>query len=190
MKSVLFLLLLPAVTLPNISLAFSHVHEPNLFQKVVLKLGRGKRWREQVVERYFDGVRHQDRDQIVSCFPTSGTKIRDICGVSKSERLATPDQLGDRCMQFLAAHPDTKVMFHYPPTCGRGSTRWVYAHWYETGTWRGSSQGIEPELTALDVEGQTRFLVDDNLQIVEMVVTRTFSEWETKLQQKLLLLKE
>jgi hypothetical protein len=36
-----------------------------------------------------------------------------VCGVSNSERLATPEELGERCMEFLAAHPDTKVMFHY-----------------------------------------------------------------------------
>jgi hypothetical protein len=34
----------------------------------------------------------------------------------------------------------------------------------------------------LDVEGQTRFLVNDDLKITEMVVTRTFSEWEKQLQ--------
>lgn len=87
-------------------------------------------------------------------------------------------------MEFLAAHPDTKVLFHYPPTCGRGSTRWVYAHWYEEGTWKGKSEGIEPEMTPLDVEGQTRFSVNDDLKITDMVVTRTFSDWEKKLQQK------
>lgn len=87
-------------------------------------------------------------------------------------------------MEFLAAHPDTKVMFHYPPTCGRGSTRWVFAHWYEEGTWKGESEGIEPEMTPLDVEGQTRFLVNDDLKITEMVVTRTFCDWEKKKGQK------
>lgn len=33
------------------------------------------------------------------------------------------------------------------------------------------------------VEGQTRFYVDDNLQITELVVTRTFTEWENTLQR-------
>ncbi len=183
MNSAIRILLLLLAFWLSISFAFT-AQQPNLFQKVALKLGYGKRWREQVVERYFDGVQQQNRDQIVTCFSPPGTKIRDVCGFSKSERLATPDQLGDRCMHFLAAHPDTKVMFHYPPTCGRGSTRWVYAHWYEKGTWMGVSQGLEPQFTPLDVEGQTRFLVNDNLHIVEMVVTRTFSEWETKLQQE------
>jgi hypothetical protein len=86
---------------------------PNIFQKAVLKVGRGKKLREEVVRRYFDGVQKQDREQIVSCFSPSGTTIRDVCGVSNSERLATPEELGERCMEFLAAHPDTKVMFHY-----------------------------------------------------------------------------
>lgn len=80
----------------------------------MLKAGMGKTLREKVVERYFDGVQKQDREQIVSCFSPAGTKIRDVCGVSNSERLATPDVLGERCIEFLAAHPDTKVMFHYP----------------------------------------------------------------------------
>jgi hypothetical protein len=84
-----------------------------ILQKVVLKLGRGKNWREDVVERYFEGVRKQSKDQIVSCFNPSGTKIRDVCGLSNNEKIATPDELGDRCMQFLAAYQDTKVMFHY-----------------------------------------------------------------------------
>ena len=88
--------------------------KPGLFQKALLKMGRGKRLREAVVERYFDGVQKQDREQIVSCFNPSGTTIRDVCGVSNSERMATPEELGERCMEFLAAHPDTVVKFHYP----------------------------------------------------------------------------
>jgi hypothetical protein len=87
---------------------------PNLIQKAFLKAGGGKKLREEAIARYFDGVDKQNREQIVSCFNPSGTKIRDVCGVSNSERFATPDQLGDRCMEFLAAHPDCKVMFHHP----------------------------------------------------------------------------
>ena len=87
--------------------------KPNLVQKLLLKAGGGKALREQVVERYFNGVQLQDREQIVSCFSKDGTKIRDVCGVSNSERLATAEQLGERCIEFLAAHPDTKVLFHY-----------------------------------------------------------------------------
>jgi hypothetical protein len=70
------------------------------------------------------------------------------------------------------------------PTCGRGNTRWVYAHWYEEGTWRGESLDIPPQNTPLKVEGQTRFLVGDDLKISEMVVTRTFSDWEKEVQAK------
>lgn len=173
-----------AAMILSTSYAYS-VSKPNFLQKALLKVGRGKGLREQVVERYFDGVRQQNRDQIISCFHPQRTKIRDVCGVSNSERVATPEQLGDRCMEFLAAHPDTQVLFHYPPTCGRGwSTKWVFAHWYEEGTWKGASQGIEPEHTPLKVEGQTRFLVDDDLKITHMVVTRTFSDWESKLQEQ------
>ena len=70
--------------------------------------------REKVVERYFDGVTKQNREQISSVFSPEGTKIRDVCGKKSSERLATAEALGERCMEFLAAHPDTVVMFHYP----------------------------------------------------------------------------
>lgn len=70
------------------------------------------------------------------------------------------------------------------PTCGRGKSRWVFANWYEEGTWSGASRGIKPDGSRLDVEGQTRFLVSDDLKITGMVVTRTFSEWEKQLQAK------
>ncbi|KAG7350777.1 hypothetical protein IV203_010137 [Nitzschia inconspicua] len=156
---------------------------PNILRRAILKVGGGKRWREDVVNRYFDGVQQQNRDQIISCFDPRGTKIRDVCGVSNSERMATPVELGERCMEFLAAHPDTMVKFHYKPTCGRGSSKWVLAHWYEEGTFKGESRGIQPDSSKLEVEGQTRFLVNDDLKITEMVVTRTFSEWENQLQR-------
>jgi len=54
----------------------------------------------------------------------------------------------------------------------------VFAHWYETGTWSGESCGIPPQYTPLNVEGQTRFFVNDDLKIADLVVTRTFTEWE------------
>jgi hypothetical protein len=107
-----FLRLTKIACLLSLTSAFS-APKPNLLQKALLKAGGGKKLREEVVARYFDGVQKQDREQIVSCFNPSGTKIRDVCGVSNSEKFATPDDLGERCMEFLAAHPDTKVMFHY-----------------------------------------------------------------------------
>jgi len=68
------------------------------------------------------------------------------------------------------------------PTCGRGRTNnWVYAHWYEEGTFSGKSKGIEPDGSPLTVQGQTRFWVDDNLKITEIVITRTFSRWEEEM---------
>jgi hypothetical protein len=94
--------------------AFRTPNKPNVFQKALLRMGRGKKLREKVVERYFDGVQKQDRKQIMSCFSPLGTTIRDVCGVPNSERLATPEELGNRCMEFLAAHPNTQVKFHYP----------------------------------------------------------------------------
>ena len=107
-------LLLIFVTTSLLSLPVSALSAPNVAQRALLKLGGGKKLREAVVERYFDGVQDQNREQIVSCFSPSGTKILDVCGVSNSERIATPAELGERCMEFLAAHPDTKVKFHCP----------------------------------------------------------------------------
>jgi hypothetical protein len=83
-------------------------------RKARLQSGGGKRLREKIVESYFEGVHKQDRDQITACFSPQGTKIRDVGGLSNSTRVATPFELGERCMEFLAAHPDTKVKFHYP----------------------------------------------------------------------------
>jgi hypothetical protein len=149
----------------------------------MLKTGHfGKGLREQVVENYFRGVQQKDRHLISSCFADTVT-IQDVCNLDKSpeKREANPEILADRCMEFLAAHPDTHVDFYYRPTCARGRERWVLAHWYETGTWSCESCGIPPQGTPLTVEGQTRFLVSDSLQITDMVVTRTFSDWEMAL---------
>ena len=160
-------------------LSYTLALTPNPVQKVLLKMNRAKGLREQVVENYFTGVDQKDKDLISSCFADTVT-IRDVCNLNASSesKEATPEILTSRCLDFLAAHPDTTVLFHYPPTCGRGKSKWVYAHWYETGTWSGESLGVEPQNKPLSVEGQTRFLVNDELLIESMVVTRTFSDWE------------
>jgi hypothetical protein len=171
------------LTLCALWLSSAAALSPNSIQKLLLKTGYlGKGLREQVVENYFEGVKQKDRDLISSCFADTVT-IRDVCNLNKSseKREANPEILADRCMEFLAAHPDTNVDFYYRPTCARGRERWVLAHWYETGTWSSESGGIPPQGTPLTVEGQTRFLVSDNLEITEMVVTRTFSDWEKAL---------
>ena len=204
---------------------------------------------ENVVRRYFDGVNKKDPEQIKSCFAAEAL-IRDVCGINDAKRSVKSQDLTDRCMDFLTAHPDTKVDFHYGyvvgqifvclcvylcvcvptflswrcwlsiaipsfesvwcldcllthfacvwplsilfiflfwyfcntcrPECGR-SSNWVVAHWYETGTWTGKSCGVEPTNEPMAVEGQTRFLINDDMQICEMVVTRTFCDWETKM---------
>lgn len=73
----------------------------------------------------------------------------------------------------------------HSPTCGRGrNNNWVYAHWYEEGSWSGPSQGIKPDGSPLTVQGQTRFLVGNDLKIKEIVITRTFSNWEETLLKK------
>jgi len=149
---------------------------------------------EDTVRRYFDGVDRKDAAQIRSCFGTQAT-IRDVCGVSDTSdtagvRTVPSVQLVDRCMEFLAAHPDCRVDFHYGPEKGQTSD-WVVAHWYETGTWSGESCGVAPPVTAagtgrpMAVEGQTRFLVDPvDFKITDIVVTRTFTEWEMAMSEK------
>lgn len=159
---------------------------PNWFQKRLLLRTHtywGKKMREQVVRNYFDGVTEKNSEKIESCFAEE-SRIRDVCnlsGNSKLIRLVNPLDLTERCMEFLRAHPDAEVDYYYPPTCAKGESRWVFAHWFETGTWKGESCGIEAEGTPLDVEGQTRFYVNDDCKIEELVVTRTFSNWEKEL---------
>jgi hypothetical protein len=138
---------------------------------------------EAVVRRYFDGVNKQDPVQIRSCFGETAT-IRDVCGVSNTARTVQASVLVERCMEFVTAHPDCKVDFYYGPEKGRMS-EWVVAHWFETGTWSGDSCGIQASNKPMAVEGQTRFLVDhEALKITDMVVTRTFTEWEERMLEK------
>lgn len=143
---------------------------------------------EQVVKNYFRGVHENDPKLIRSCFGETAT-IRDVCGINDNVRTVPSSDLVDRCMEFVAAHPDVEIDFHYGPECGRDSN-WVVAHWYEIGTWSGNSCGVPaPSPPApMRVEGQTRFRVDpETLKIQEFVVTRTFTEWESamlKLRQE------
>ncbi len=165
---------------------------PLLIKRIGLKFGRGKQLREEVVHKYFHGVDTQNIPQIEECFHPEGAIIRDVCSLTNRDvsydqlgKLVSPQFLGERCREFLAAHPDCKVKFHHGPTCGRGSNNnWVYAHWYEEGTFSGKSQGIEPDGSPLTVQGQTRFLVGNDLKIREIVITRTFSRWEEALLEK------
>lgn len=64
--------------------------------------------REEVVRRYFDGVNRKDSEQIKSCFADQAS-ITDICSINASKRVVESDLLAQRCMEFLAAHPDCKV---------------------------------------------------------------------------------
>ena len=67
---------------------------------------------EDVVRKYFDGVNKKDPEQIKSCFGDKAT-IRDVCGINDTKRDVVANDLADRCMEFLTAHPDCKVDFHY-----------------------------------------------------------------------------
>ena len=94
---------------------------PTLLQKLRLRLGLGKDLRERVVHKYFHGVDTQNIPQIVDCFSEEGATIRDICSLANRDvssyeevgKEVTPEFLGERCREFLAAHPDCKVMFRY-----------------------------------------------------------------------------
>jgi len=160
---------------------------------------------EDTVKRYFQGVNEKNPNMIRSCFADEAT-IRDVCGISDQKRTVQADALVERCMEFVTAHPDCLVQFHYGPECGR-NLDWVVAHWYETGTWSGESCGVPPNNQPMAVEGQTRFRLvektasssgddaEDNdadheygkgnpYKIQEFVVTRTFTEWENAMLAK------
>lgn len=146
---------------------------------------------EETVRRYFLGVHEKDPIKIRSCFGESATR-REVCTTNQDITTAA-DELTERCMEFVQAHPDCRIDFHYGPECGRDSD-WVVAHWYELGTWSGESCGVpapNPPVP-MAVEGQTRFRVDpETLKIVEFVVTRTFTDWELEvIASKLTSLKQ
>ena len=170
---------------------------------------------EHVVRQYFQGVTNKNATQIRSCFGTTAT-IRDVCALSASSSSLDPaaaktvsaETLVERCLDFCQAHPDVVVDFYLPPTALRIQPNeneedldqdccyWVFAHWYERGTWSGTSCGIAPPSPPqpMYVEGQTRFGMvrkddkDDNNEdstptwvIAKLVVTRTFTPWEQTL---------
>jgi beta-phosphoglucomutase-like phosphatase (HAD superfamily) len=140
--------------------------------------------KEAVVRRYFDGVNKKDPEMMASCFAAT-VELRDMCGPSKGDpHMACSKDMANRCMEFLAAHPDCKVEYEHPPVCDREG-KWVWCHWVESGHWTGESRGVTPQNTVLEVGGQTRFLVveqhDGSQKIVKQVVHRTFSEWELSL---------
>jgi len=140
--------------------------------------------KEEVVRRYFDGVNKQDPAMMASCFADT-VELRDMCGPSKGEpRMACSKDMADRCMEFLAAHPDCRVEFEHPPICDHEG-KWVWCHWVESGNWTGESRGVKPQNTPLSVGGHTRFLLekqqDGSSKIVKQVVYRTFADWELSL---------
>lgn len=138
---------------------------------------------EATVRTYFQGVNQKNPAMIRSCFDETAF-ITDICGVNAAKRRVKASDLVQRCMDFVTAHPDCRVNFYYGPECGRTSD-WVVVHWYETGNWTGTSCGIPPQNTPMTVEGQTRFHVDpQRMTIQELVVTRTFTEWEITLLEQ------
>ena len=141
---------------------------------------------ETTVRNYFQGVHTKDAALIRSCFGDTST-IRDVCGLNASQRTVPAEDLVQRCMDFVAAHPDVSIDFHYGPVlCGSEQDEpWVFAHWYETGTWSGESCGIPPANKPMACEGQTRFRVDpETMKIKEFVVTRTFTDWEKAFIEK------
>eukprot|EP00980_Cylindrotheca_fusiformis_P001225 scaffold331_cov117-Cylindrotheca_fusiformis.AAC.3 len=141
--------------------------------------------KEEVVRRYFDGVNKKDPAMMASCFADT-VELRDMCGPSKGEpRMACSKDMADRCMEFLAAHPDCRVEFEQPPICDREG-QWVWCHWVESGHWTGESRDVEPKNTELSVGGQTRFFLEKTTpesppKILKQVIYRTFSEWELSL---------
>ena len=99
---------------------------PTLLQRIRLKFNIvDKKLREQVVHTYFHGVHTKNISQIINCFSDDGTIIRDVCNLQSSSttttnnenqgegKLVSKEFLGERCNEFLMAHPNTVVKFHY-----------------------------------------------------------------------------
>jgi hypothetical protein len=123
-----------ALILPRSSIHSPHLHttprapssstssssSPSLLQKLRLRLGHGKHLREAVVHKYFHGVDTKNIPQIVECFHPDGAIIRDVSSLANKDvsyeevgKVVSAEFLGERCREFLEAHPDAKVMFHY-----------------------------------------------------------------------------
>ena len=60
---------------------------------------------EYVVKRYFQGVQDKNPEMIRSCF-NDVASLRDVCGINDSTRTVSSDILVQRCINFVAAHPD------------------------------------------------------------------------------------
>jgi len=132
---------------------------------------------------------HHNNDDDSTAAASGGTSPQAI-----PSKTVKSSKMVQRCREFCEAHPDVQVLFHVPPTCLRTTLQnntetdepppqyWVFAHWYELGTWSGTSCGISPPSSPgvpMQVEGQTRFrCCPDTLTIQELVVTRTFTDWE------------
>jgi len=62
---------------------------------------------EAVVRQYFEGVNQKDPKMIRECFGDSA-KIWDVCALkASSHRTVQAEDLVDRCMDFVTAHPGT-----------------------------------------------------------------------------------
>jgi len=166
---------------------YTSLHTPNTKINTLKKVTqnivkRSQKQKEEVVRQYFEGINQKNFEKITDCFADS-VELVDVCGPSKGKpTYATNVQMAERVAEFVAAHPDCVVDFHHPPVCSRSGSRsnWVWCHWFKVGSWSGESLGIAPTGEPLKVEGHTRFLVNDDFKITKLVVTRTFSVWETQ----------
>ena len=99
---------------------------PTLLQRIRLKFNIvDKKLRERIVHTYFHGVQTKNIPQIINCFSDDGTIIRDVCNLQQQSsttnenkkeeegKLVSKEFLGERCNEFLMAHPNTVVKFHY-----------------------------------------------------------------------------
>ena len=112
---------------PNNILKQQQRRRPTLLQRIRLKFNIvDKKLRERIVHTYFHGVQTKNIPQIINCFSDDGTIIRDVCNLQQQSSTTTNDEnkkeegklvskefLGERCNEFLMAHPNTVVKFHY-----------------------------------------------------------------------------
>jgi hypothetical protein len=79
---------------------------------------------EELVRRYFQGVTEKNASMIQSCFGETDV-LRDVCAINSACRIVRADDVVERRMDFVRAHPDCIVHFEYGPECGHQST-WVF----------------------------------------------------------------
>jgi hypothetical protein len=73
---------------------------------------------EETVRRYFMGVHERTLPRSVA---VSARRRFGACSTNTDISTKGSDLTDRCCMEFVLAHPDVKIDFHYGPECGRDS---------------------------------------------------------------------